>query len=71
MDEKFETQQIIEDLSISAVTDNSGWFCRNWIFQNVVEFFHLFSLSQTLSALTSFTVRREAEGVHNLAECIG
>ncbi len=33
----FETQQIIEELSISVVTDNSGWFCRNRIFHTVLE----------------------------------
>jgi len=34
---KIKTQQIVEKLSISAVTENSGWFCRNWIFQIVLE----------------------------------
>ena len=33
----FETQQMIEELSLTVVTDNSGWLCRNRIFHIVLE----------------------------------
>ena len=59
---KFETQQIIEELSISVVTGNSGWFYRNWIFHIVLESTFSSALYKDYAMLHALPVLRSPAG---------